>query len=82
MSEIQKKVLAQQPEIENIIGKRLLFDRIETAQMLNISPVTLFREMKAGRISYRRVGDKPLWTLEDIQEYIASRKRAAVAKAR
>lgn len=77
MSEIQKKPQHDQPDPPGTMGTKLLFDRLETAQMLNISTVTLYREMRGRRISYRRIGDKPLFTKQDIEEYVESKKRCA-----
>ena len=75
MSEVQSKF-----EAKEAIGVKLLFDRAETARLLNISVVTLDREVRAGRISYHRIGDRPLFSMQCIQEYLESRKRPAVAK--
>jgi hypothetical protein len=57
--------------------EKLLFDRNETAAMLRISPVTLFRLMKSGRINYLKIGDRPFWRRSDIDQFIEAQLRPA-----
>ena len=49
----------------------------EVCEFLGISAITLWRERKAGRISYRRVASKVLFTREDIEEYLERNKQSA-----
>lgn len=49
----------------------------QVCEILNISPVTLWRERKAGRISFRRVASKIRFLREDIESYLARNKQAA-----
>lgn len=55
---------------------KILFDRLETACLLRISPITLFRLMRDRKIAYVRIGDRPFFTLEDIYQFIEMQKRS------
>ena len=52
---------------------------VETAKILGISEVTLRRLVKAKRISYRKIGDRYLFSQSDVDDYIASVKVPAVS---
>lgn len=52
----------------------------EVCELLGISPITLWRERKAGRISFRRIASKVVFTSEDITEYLDRNKTAAAPK--
>lgn len=77
MKEDQKRLESEQINSGKLLEEKLLFDRLETSQLLNISTVTLYREMRERRISYRRIGDRPFFTKQDINEYLESRKHCA-----
>lgn len=51
----------------------------EVCDLLGISPITLWRERKAGRISFRRIASRVVFTSEDIAEYLDRNKTAACA---
>lgn len=42
----------------------------ETATILRISELTLWRLRKNGEIGFRRIGGRPMFTKSDIQEFI------------
>jgi len=54
-----------------------IFTSKEAGRFLNISTVTLWRERRAGKISFRRCASKVIFTREDIQEYLQRNKREA-----
>lgn len=56
-----------------------LFTTKETAEILRISPITLWRERKAGRIGFRRAASKIVFTQDDIENYLETNKRATFA---
>ena len=47
-----------------------LFTAKEACSFLKISPVTLWRERKAGKISFRRIASKLMFTRADLEEYL------------
>lgn len=58
-----------------------LFSRRETAEMLGISAVTLWRHYRNGVISCRRIGGKVMFDESDIREYVSRAKQPALAEA-
>lgn len=60
-----------------MINKKLLTSR-EACDFLRISNVTLWRERKAGKITYRRISGKILYSTEDLEQYLESSKRKAI----
>ena len=56
---------------------REIYTTIEAADYLRISPVTLWRERKKGRICFRRVASKIVYLREDLEKYLAQNKREA-----
>jgi lipopolysaccharide export LptBFGC system permease protein LptF len=62
---------------ENNDTRQANFTDREAASFLRISQVTLWRERKAGRISFRRVASKILYTREDLESYLNGNKREA-----
>jgi excisionase family DNA binding protein len=42
----------------------------EVCELLKISPVTLWRERRAGRITYRKVSSKVIFLRDDVLEYL------------
>jgi excisionase family DNA binding protein len=59
-----------------------IFTTKEASRFLNISAVTLWRERRAGNISFRRAASKILFTREDIEEYLQRNKREALGLGR
>lgn len=56
--------------------KQIYTDR-EASEYLRISQVTLWRERKKGRISFRRAASKIIYTQADLESYLESTKRTA-----
>jgi hypothetical protein len=54
-----------------------LFTEKEASEFLRISPVTLWRERKARKITFRRVASKVMYLLEDLENYLERSKRNA-----
>ena len=65
------------PDEKQPIEKRELFTNKEASEYLRISQVTLWRERKAGRITFRRVASKIVYLREDLETYLNRNKRAA-----
>jgi excisionase family DNA binding protein len=61
------------------MDRNRLMTQIEVCDLLGISAITLWRERKAGRISFRRIGSKVVFLQEDIDEYLERNKRPADA---
>ena len=62
----------------NELGKeRKVFTTSEAASFLRISPITLWRERKKGKIDFRRVASKIVYLQEDLENYLNRNKRAA-----
>lgn len=55
-----------------------LLTRKQTAGYLGISPVTLWRHYKAGRIAHRRYGGRIFFHEDDIAEFLERSKRPIV----
>jgi excisionase family DNA binding protein len=53
---------------------------LETSELLGISTITLRRLIKLRRISYRKIGDRYLFSQIDIDNYVESVKVPAVSK--
>jgi predicted site-specific integrase-resolvase len=64
---------------KNNRDKEIYTDK-EAADYLRISQVTLWRERKAGRISFRRVASKIIYLTEDLEAYLERNKRDAFGK--
>jgi hypothetical protein len=47
-----------------------VFTEDEAAEILRISKVTLWRERKRGRISFRRSASRPVYLREDLDDYL------------
>jgi hypothetical protein len=56
--------------------KRIYTDK-EASSFLRISQVTLWRERKAGKITFRRVASKIVYLQEDLENYLNRNKREA-----
>ncbi len=53
----------------------------EASAYLRISQVTLWRERKKGKISFRRAASKLIYTQDDLESYLKSTKRNAFGMA-
>ena len=53
---------------------------LETSKILGVSEITLRRLIKLRRISYRKIGDRYLFSQGDIDSYLESVKVSAVPK--
>lgn len=60
-----------------IIKQREIFTDKEASEYLRTSQVTLWRERKAGKITFRRVASKIVYLQEDLDEYLNRNKREA-----
>ncbi len=60
--------------------KQIYTDK-EASRYLRISQVTLWRERKRGKISFRRAASKIIYTQNDLDNYLQSTKREAFACA-
>lgn len=79
----EKQISSDQKQINQsneTIRERELFTDKEAAEFLRISQVTLWRERKAGKISFRRIASKIVYLKQDIEEYLERGKRQAFAK--
>ncbi|MBS1796793.1 MAG: helix-turn-helix domain-containing protein [Acidobacteria bacterium] len=54
-----------------------LYTNKEASEFLRISEVTLWRERKAGKITFRRVASKIIYLQEDLENYLNRNKRNA-----
>lgn len=59
--------------------KQIYTDK-EASDFLRISQVTLWRERKKGKISFRRVASKIVYLREDLEMYLERNKREAFAR--
>ena len=53
----------------------------EAGELLQVSRITLWRERKAGRLSYRRVSGQIRYTSDDLESYLKNIKQEARAFA-
>ena len=58
-----------------------IFTTREASTFLRISPITLWRERKAGKITFRRVASKIVYLREDLNAYLERNKREAIEPA-
>ena len=56
---------------------REIYTDKEAANILRVSQVTLWRERKKGKISFRRAASKIIYTRADLESYLESTKRNA-----
>jgi len=56
---------------------REIYTTNEAADFLRISPITLWRERKKGKITFRRVASKIVYLKEDLESYLDQNKREA-----
>ena len=59
------------------IKEREIYTDKEASQYLRISQVTLWRERKAGKITFRRVASKIIYLKEDLEAYLSRNMRNA-----
>jgi predicted site-specific integrase-resolvase len=59
--------------------ERTIYTNKEASEYLRISEVTLWRERKAGKITFRRVASKIVYLREDLENYLNRNKRDAFA---
>lgn len=64
---------------ELLDNRRKLYTDREACSYLRCSSVTLWRERKAGHISYIRVGGKILYDQQSLDEYTARNRCQAAA---
>jgi len=64
------------PEDKTVIIRALYTER-EACEYLRVSSVTLWRERKKGKISFRRVASKIIYLQEDLENYLNRNKREA-----
>jgi excisionase family DNA binding protein len=60
----------------------MLLSVSQTAEKLGISECTMRRLIKRRRITYRKIGDRFLFSQEDIDSYLESVKVPAVPRQR
>lgn len=61
------------------MSEKQIFTDKEASKFLRISQVTLWRERKAGKITFRRVASKIVYLKEDLENYLEQNKRGAFA---
>lgn len=59
------------------VEQRKIYTDREASFYLRISQVTLWRERKKGKISFRRVASKIVYLQEDLDNYLNRNKREA-----
>lgn len=66
------------PQNESIKVREIYTDK-EASDYLRISQITLWRERKAGKITFRRAASKIIYLQEDLDAYLEKNKRVAFA---
>lgn len=64
-------------EKNQVIAEREIYTDKEAANFLRVSQVTLWRERKKGKISFRRAASKIIYTRADLESYLDKNKREA-----
>ena len=59
------------------MDEKQIYTNKEASDYLRISQVTLWRERKKGKITFRRVASKIIYTRADLENYLESTKRSA-----
>jgi hypothetical protein len=49
--------------------EKLLYSRIEAAKVLGICPATLSKLVQSGELQPRYVGDRPMFSLSELQRF-------------
>lgn len=62
------------------MNEKQIYTNKEVSQLLGISEVTLWRERKSGKITFRRIASKIVYLKVDIDEYLERGKKQAFAK--
>ena len=66
---------------KNQTAAQQIFTDKEASTYLRISQVTLWRERRDGKISFRRLCGKIIYTAGDLEEYLKNTKQEARAFA-
>ncbi len=61
------------------MNEKEIYTDKEASDYLRISQITLWRERKKGKISFRRVSSKIVYLKEDIEKYLEQNKRGGFA---
>jgi hypothetical protein len=64
-------------EKNQTIAMREIYTDKEAANFLRVSQVTLWRERRKGKISFRRAASKIIYTRADLESYLDKNKREA-----
>lgn len=56
---------------------RKIYTNKEASEILRVSTVTLWRERRARRITYRIIGSKIVYLAADLEEYLERNKRSS-----
>lgn len=56
-------------------GKEKLYTKHEAAEILHISPITVHRQIKAGKLGYYRLGSRVLISARHLEDYLARCER-------
>ena len=64
-------------EIYELNPQLKLYTDREACEYLHTAPVTLWRERKHKRISFRRLGGKIFYASEDLAEFLERNKQSA-----
>ena len=59
------------------MSEQQIYTDKEASEYLRVSQVTLWRERKKGKISFRRVASKIIYLQEDLENYLNRNKREA-----
>ncbi len=59
------------------MSEKQIYTDKEASAYLRISQITLWRERKKGKISFRRVASKIIYLQEDLESYLNRNKREA-----
>ncbi len=60
-----------------MVNEKQIYTDKEASSYLRISQVTLWRERKKGKITFRRVASKIVYLKEDLENYLNQNKREA-----
>ncbi len=62
------------------MSEKQIFTDKEASKFLGVSQVTLWRERKKGKITFRRIASKVFYLKQDIDDYLERNKREAFSK--
>lgn len=62
------------------MSEKQIYTDKEASEFLGISQVTLWRERRKGKITFRRIASKIVYLKQDIDEYLERNKKQAFAK--